>query len=155
MGNDRGEFLNKRKEIIDYLEDYFKKNAGRYKIEIAFLYGSWAGGFPRLDSDIDIAIVFSKDLSEDDIFEYMTNVSLLLSGKFRLEVNIIPIYSDFREPMLYYNAIVLGITVFFRDFSEYVNLKQEAIFQMEDFSIFGRDWQINVARNNLEVLKRA
>ncbi len=147
--------MNKRKEIIDYLEDFFNKNAEYYKIEIAFLYGSWASGFPRWDSDIDIALVFSRDLSKDEIFDYMTDISLLLSGKFCLEVNIIPIYSDFREPMLYYNAIVLGITVFFIDFSKYTNLKMESIFQMEDFSIFGSDWQRSVARNNLEVLKHA
>ncbi|MBZ0159727.1 MAG: hypothetical protein K8G79_06295 [bacterium] len=54
--------------------------------------------------------------------------------------------------MLYYNAIASGVPLFFRDFSRYVDLKNEAVYQMEDFNIFGRDWQLAVARRNLETL---
>jgi len=69
---------------------------------MAFLYGSWARGLPRLDSDVDIALVFSKALSVDDIFKHITDISLLLSRDIHSEVNIIPVYSDFKKPMLYY-----------------------------------------------------
>ncbi len=119
---------------------------------MAFLYGSWAGGFQKKDSDIDIAAVFFKGLNDDEIFEYLTNISLLLSRKLHLEVNLIHIYSDFRYPMLYYNAIVLGIPVFFKDFSEYIDLKNEAVFQMEDFNLFCRGWQMSIAKRNMEAL---
>ena len=123
---------------------------------MAFLYGSWARGSPRQDSDIDVAILFSKEIStEEGIFEYITDISLLLSSDLRSEVNIIPISLDFGKPMLYYNAIVSGIPLFFREFSGYVDLRNEAIFQMEDFNIFGRYWQLTVARSNLERLTHA
>jgi hypothetical protein len=35
---------------------------------------------------------------------------------------------------------------------KYIALKNEAIFQMEDFNLFGPDWQLTIARKNLEVL---
>lgn len=141
-----------REDIIEYLRDFFKKNARHYKIEMVFLYGSWAGGFQKKDSDIDIAAVFFKGLNDDEIFEYLTIISLLLSRKLHCEVNLLHIHSDFRYPMLYYNAIVLGIHVFFKDFSEYIDLKNEAIFQMEDFNLFCRGWQMSIAKRNMEAL---
>jgi len=148
--------LDARREIIDHLKGFFRKNSERYGIEMAFLYGSWARGSPRQDSDIDVAILFSKEIStEEEIFERITDISLLLSSDLRSEVNIIPISLDFGKPMLYYNAIVSGIPMFLKDFNRYVDLKNEAIFQMEDFNIFGRDWQLAVAKSNLEALKRA
>ncbi len=148
--------MDARREIIDHLKGFFRKKSERYAIEMAFLYGSWARGSPRQDSDIDVAILFSKEIStEEGIFEHITDISLLLSSDLRSEVNIIPISLDFEKPMLYYNAIVSGIPLFFRDFSRYVDLKNEAIFQMEDFNIFGRYWQLAVAKRNLEEIKHA
>ena len=145
-----------REAIMDHLGDFFRKNAGRYGIEMVFLYGSWAGGLPRRDSDIDIAVVFSEDLLTDEqIFEHITEISLDLSWTLHSEVNVLAIYSDFRKPMLYYNAIVFGIPVFLKDFHQYVDLKNEAVYQMEDFSIFARDWQLRVAKHNLEELQHA
>jgi hypothetical protein len=70
-------------------------------------------------------------------------------------VNVIPIFSDFRKPMLYYNAIVRGIPVFIKDYSRYVQWVNEALHQMEDFGIFGRQWQIALTRNNLEEIRHA
>ena len=141
-----------RKDIIEYLSGFFKKYAQQYKIEMAFLYGSRAGGLPKRDSDIDIAAVFLDNFTDDEIFNCLTDISLLLSRKLHCEVNLLYIHSDFRYPMLYYNAIVLGIPVFFKDFSEYVDLKNEAIFQMEDFNMFCRGWQMSIAKQNMEVL---
>lgn len=148
--------MDARREIIDHLKGFFRKNSERYGIEMAFLYGSWARGSPRQDSDIDVAILFSKEIStEEEIFERITDISLLLSSDLRSEVNVALISRDFGKPMLYYNAIVSGVPLFFREFSGYVDLRNEAIFQMEDFNIFGRYWQLTVAKRNLEELKHA
>ena len=145
-----------RKKIIAYLKDFFKKKAQCYEVEMAFLYGSWARGTPRQDSDLDIAVLFSaEDLSEHKSFQYITDISLALSQELGLEVNIILIHWDFRLPMLYYNAIVLGDPVFIKYDTGFINLKNMAIAQMEDFSIFGRDWQLQLARKNLEELEHA
>lgn len=145
-----------RQDIISHLENFFRNNAGRYGIDMAFLYGSWAKGSPRRDSDIDIALVFSQQHSrEEEMFEHITDISLRLSGKLCSEVNVIAIDLTFAKPMLCYNAIVSGIPVFFRDFNQYVDLKNEAVSQMEDFGQFGRDWQLSIIKRNLEALQRA
>ena len=46
-------------EIKNILEVYFKDIADVYGIETDFLYGSWARGYPKKSSDVDIAVVFS------------------------------------------------------------------------------------------------
>jgi len=148
--------MNKREAIIEDVRNYFKEKAESFSINMAFLYGSWARGFPGQDSDIDIAVVFAKEQSSDDeLFEILTAISLDISKKIGLETDVIPVYKDFRKPMLYYNAIVLGIPVFVSDFKKFIDLKNEAIYQMEDFSIFGLNWQLEMARKNMEELTRA
>lgn len=123
---------------------------------MVFLYGSWARGIPRWDSDIDIAVIFWKENdSEQEGFLHITDISYNLSEELKREVNIIRIHFDFRNPMLYYNAIVLGIPIFVKDKNRYARIIMEAIYQMEDFSIFGLDWQYETARKNLEVLGNA
>ena len=145
-----------REEINRQLKTFFEENAGRYGLEMAFLYGSWAKGIPRPDSDIDLAVLFSPEPStDDDSYGRLNDISLFLSTELKKEVNIIQIHEDFRKPMLYYNAIVLGSPVFIKYFDRYVRLKNEALYQMEDFGIFGINWQFMVAAKNLEALKNA
>ena len=148
--------MKTKARILDFLTNYFEENANRFRLEMAFLYGSWAGGIPRSDSDIDIALLFSEELAADDeLFDRVTGISVDLSKVFSAEVNVITIYPDFRHPMLYYNAVVNSIPVYVRKFDQYISLKLEAIHQMEDFSIFGREWQLNTSRKNMEALKHA
>ena len=143
-------------EILTLLKTFFEESASAYKIEMAFLYGSWARGFPKSFSDVDVAIVFLEEPgTEDEAFTIITDISLVLGKKLKLDVNVIPIYSDFRKPMLYYNAIVLGIPVFIRNQDRYIFLKNQAIFQMEDFTLFGTKWQLEIAKKNLEDIKHA
>ncbi|MBM4064321.1 MAG: nucleotidyltransferase domain-containing protein [Planctomycetes bacterium] len=143
-------------EIIHILKTYFNEASPVYKIEMVFLYGSWARGFPKKTSDVDVAVVFSEEqCTEDKVFEHITDISFSLTKRIGLEVNVIPIYSDFRKPMLYYNAIVLGIPVFIKDQNKYPILRNEAIYQMEDFTLFGTKWQLEIAKKNLEDIKHA
>lgn len=151
----RAKLMDKREKIINHLKDFLKNHAHHYKIEMAFLYGSWARGYPRPDSDIDIALVFSEALSSDEVFERINDISLSLSSRLDIEVNIIEIHKDFRKPMLYYNAIVSGIPVYIEDSTKYIRLQNEAIYQMEDYCIFGIDWQHEVTRKNLEAMRNA
>jgi predicted nucleotidyltransferase len=145
-----------REEIIKKLKFLFENNSDRFGMEMVFLYGSWAKGIPRPDSDIDLAVVSSSDLSADDeSYARLTDMSLFLSTETKKEVNIIQIHDDFRKPMLYYNAIVFGVPVFLKKFDRYVRLKNEALYQMEDFGIFGVNWQFMAAAKNLEGLKNA
>jgi predicted nucleotidyltransferase len=146
--------MNTKEEIVNCLKNFFNKKALQYGLEMVFLYGSWARGFPKENSDVDIAIVFTKENgSDDELFRYLNDISLSLSKELGREVNSIAIQSDFNKPMLYYNAIVLGIPVFIKDSDKYLRLRNEAVFQMEDFNLFGIDWQVRITRKNLEELK--
>jgi predicted nucleotidyltransferase len=148
--------INNREEIIKRLKDYFDRNAGRYKLEMVFLYGSWAKGFPRYDSDVDIALIFSDEtISDDESLRKITDISLSLSEELGREVNAIRIYKDFRKPMLYYNAIILGLPVYIREQDKYIHIKNDALYHMEDYCIFGLDWQYEVATKNLEAIRHA
>lgn len=148
--------MNSKEEIIKCLTDYFEKNAGRYKLEMVFLYGSWARGLPRYDSDVDIAVIFlDEPSSEDESFEKITDLSLTLSEELGREVNVIQVYKDFRKPMLYYNSIILGLPVYIQEEDKYIRIKNDALYYMEDFSIFGLDWQYEVAAKNLGVMRHA
>ena len=53
--------MHTKPEILALLKAFFEESASVYNIEIAFLYGSWARGFPKSSSDVDIAIVFSEE----------------------------------------------------------------------------------------------
>jgi len=143
-----------RDEIIDILTKIFSECHKKYGIEMVFLYGSWAVGIPKEESDVDIAVVFEKEFAtEEELFQSLNHLTLSLTKELGLEVNAIPILPDFPKPMLYYNAIVSGIPIFIRDFARYAGIKNEAIHQMEDFSIFGTKWQLQCARRNLKGLK--
>ena len=144
----------KKDELIDDLKSFFKKSAETFDIRTVFLFGSWSGGLPNIESDIDIAVVFNQNISDDKAFENITDISLILERRIGLEVNVLHIHLDFRKPMLYYNAMVLGTLIFFADFTEYVDLRNEAIYQMEDFSIFGIAWQQQSAQVNLNKVMR-
>ncbi len=144
---------NKRESLVNLLRDFFQKNAPLWPLEMVFLYGSRAEGLPRPDSDVDIGILFRDEVKSDaELFDLTTIISLSLSRAIRMDVNVIPVYPDLRKPMLYFNVIVRGIPVFVRDYARYADLRNEAIYQMEDFEIFGKEWNLTVSRKNLERL---
>jgi len=148
--------MKTKAHVIDILTDYFRGTAEHFRLAMVFLYGSWAKGNPTPDSDIDIGVVLPEEtLSEKGAFDRITSISSDLSRLFSSEVNVISIHRDFRHPMLYYNAIVNGIPIYVEKTEEFIPLKMAAIHQMEDFSIFGRKWQLQVTRRNMEALKHA
>jgi len=66
--------------LMEALRDYFQREGTKLGVDVAFLYGSWTSGFPRLESDIDIAILFENErASEDLIFEWLNEISLHLT----------------------------------------------------------------------------
>jgi len=54
--------MDERGKIIEHLKKFFAERASFYGVEMSFLFGSWATGIPRQDSDIDIAVVFRDEL---------------------------------------------------------------------------------------------
>lgn len=147
--------MSRKNSLTNSLKDYFQKEAERFQVDCAFLYGSRGRGLPRFDSDVDVAVLFADEPKEKELFERLTALSFALSESIGLEVEMIPLYRDFRRPLLDYNAIVMGIPVYIKDFSDYINLINEAIFQLEDFELFGLEWQKSLARKKLEAIRHA
>jgi len=144
---------SQRSHLTKVLEAFFAQRADIFRVQMAFLYGSRAEGFPREDSDIDIGVLFEDEIaSEDEMFDLLTKISLFLSQKMKIEANVVPVHPDFRKPMLYYNVIVKGIPLYIRDYGRYLGLKNEAMYQMEDFEVFGKGWQLLIAKRNLAEL---
>lgn len=142
-------------KIISVLESYFQSKAETYDLDVAFLYGSWAGGYPKEESDIDVAVLFSHKMDEDKAFDLVSNLSLELTDLLRHETDVLYIDSELSKPMLHYNAIVHGIPIFIRDFTRYADTKMKAISRMEDFGIFGLKWQSEIVEKRLEALNHA
>jgi predicted nucleotidyltransferase len=144
-----------KEELVCKLKDFFEQKAHLFGVDIAFLYGSWARGLPREDSDVDLALSFLPEpSSEEESFNRIMDLCLEIL-KIGIEANIIQLDRDFKKPMLYYNAIVFGLPLYIKDFGRYIQLKNQAIYQMEDFNIFGMLWQRLVAKRNLEELQYA
>jgi predicted nucleotidyltransferase len=142
--------------LVSALKKFFKQEAKRVELEAAFLFGSRAQGITRKDSDVDVAVLFAnmEGLSDGDVFQRLTVLTLKLTKTLNIETNVMPLYPDFRKPMLYYNAIVSGIPLFIKRPDYHAWLRLEAIRQMEDFQIFGIGWQLQAARKNLYGRKR-
>lgn len=142
--------------LISALRKFFRREAEGVGLEAAFLFGSRAHGIARKDSDVDVAVLFTnvEGLSDDEVFQRLTALTLKLTKTLSLETNVVPIYPDFRKPMLYYNAIVIGVPLFVKRPEYHAWLRLEAIRQMEDFQLFGVGWQLQVARKNLYGRKR-
>ncbi|MCK4590382.1 MAG: hypothetical protein KAT86_01410, partial [Candidatus Latescibacteria bacterium] len=47
-----------RGSLIQVLKDFFRRESDQCGIEMAFLYGSWARGYPMKGSDVDLAVCF-------------------------------------------------------------------------------------------------
>lgn len=137
------------------LKSYFGRRSRTYHIDTAFLYGSWAAGYPKIGSDVDIAVIFNKKMDSDKLFDIITTLSLEITNLLKIETNVLYIDREFYRPMLYYNAIVQGIPVFIKSFTRYVDARFYAIYQMEDFSIFGTKRQSEIVERRLEKLNNA
>ena len=142
-------------DLTNIIGSFFHGEAERFRVPAAFLYGSWAWGVPRRDSDVDVAVVFEDEPDEDTAYQRLMDMSLRLSDLTGREVNMISIDRDFQKPMLYYNALVQGVPVYRKRDDDIIRLRKRAIDEMEDFSLFGLQWQAEVARRNLEALKNA
>lgn len=140
-------------KIIEKLKDYFTLIAKELGVEAAFLFGSFAHGFEKEESDVDIAVVFNEDVEKDreNAFEVITELSYRIGALIDKEAQVILIDRNFSKPMLFYNAIVHGMPLFISDRDKHISLVLRAIDEMEYFSLFGTKWQIELAAKRLGV----
>jgi predicted nucleotidyltransferase len=141
------------KKLIEKLNEYFKNKAHIYGIEAAFMFGSTAEGAGRSDSDIDIAVYFGKEVSFDEYFKVITDISMDIERIVKREIDVVWIDKDFSKPMLYFNAIVKGIPIFYKNKDVYISLFLRALYEKEDFCRLGVLWQKEIAKRRLKRIK--
>lgn len=83
------------RQIMEIVQKYVEKVCENYKIEAIILFGSYAKGIEREDSDIDIAII--TDDFNNDIFDEQLNLKKLRwEIDLRIEPHLIRI-EDYKE----------------------------------------------------------
>ena len=85
-----------KEEIINFLIENESLLKEKYDINNLYLYGSFVKGSQRIDSDIDIAIVFNQGLSFNDKNLIITKLKQFILTNFKR-------YGDFME----YNSSLL------------------------------------------------
>ncbi len=70
-------------EILKSFKNDIKQN---YKVEVVGIFGSFARGEQKSDSDVDILVEFYKDAT---LFDYM-RLSMFLQEKLGIDVDIVP-----------------------------------------------------------------
>ncbi len=132
--------------LVFKLSAFFLEKAQQFNLETVFLYGSYAGGCPKAESDIDLGILFDSAIKDHfKIHSLLTDITYQLTLQLKREVNIVNINPDFDHPMLYYNIIVSGIPLYVKDNDRFLSLKLESLYQMDDFQLFGAKWRKEVA----------
>lgn len=99
------------KLVMEIVQKYVDKILENYNVEAIILFGSYAKGTEREDSDIDIAIV--TDDIENDIFDEEVKLMILRRGiDYRIEPHIIRIqdYKEKNDPFIQ-EVIDTGIRV--------------------------------------------
>lgn len=77
----------KKEEILEYLNNFLIKQGNNLGIEKLGLFGSYARGEETENSDIDVAVKFSKDT--EDIFENKNTLRDLLEEKFQCKIDVL------------------------------------------------------------------
>ncbi|MHB1337099.1 MAG: type VII toxin-antitoxin system MntA family adenylyltransferase antitoxin [Candidatus Humimicrobiaceae bacterium] len=115
------------KEIIRYFAD--KKN-----ISTIYLFGSFAKNFNRKDSDIDIAVLFKKNLDKLERFNLVLEFVLELENILGEKIDIIDIENA--DPFFIHQVMLGKIIVIDKDTERRVSFevdKRRTFFDMQPF----------------------
>ena len=83
------------KEIMKIVQKYVERVKKKYEVHAVYLFGSYAKGTQREDSDIDIAVI-TDDIKTDKFDEEVNLMQLRNDIDYRIEPHIITI-SDYEN----------------------------------------------------------
>ncbi|MGE5553391.1 MAG: type VII toxin-antitoxin system HepT family RNase toxin [Betaproteobacteria bacterium] len=99
--------------IREKLARYFGASAGRYGIEVAYLFGSVAKGKVSPHSDVDVAVLFSAGLTTEERFDLQLALGTELSDQLGREVDVVDLAAS--PLILQHQVLAYGECVFERD----------------------------------------
>jgi len=110
------------------LNKIFKEN----QVALAYLFGSAARGRMTPLSDIDIAVLFSDEVEEDDYFNKILRLAHELGNVFEIDrVDVINL-GTVTSPLLKHNAVFGGKLIFGKDRKKQFQLESGIMKEYED-----------------------
>lgn len=117
-------------KIVKILKEYFEKEDN---VIFAYLFGSYAKGKERENSDVDIAVYVNEEIANDSKkvldfqIKHMSNISDIL----KKEVDLVIL--NHASPLLRHEVISEGILLVEKDHNKLVNFKKMSFYYYQDW----------------------
>ena len=121
-------------ELVERLSKLFGGFVDRYMVRYALLFGSWAYGYVRGYSDVDVAVKFVGGLPYEEYLMYAGGLSDELSMELGRDVDVVPI--NIADTILRYEVFSRHIPIYVVDEDEYVDDMVNSIDEYLDFKGF-------------------
>ncbi len=81
--------MDNKKDVLEIVKNYAVLAQQKFNIKKMYFFGSQVNGFPREDSDIDIAVVM-----KNDDFDFLKTGKLLFKLRRQIDLRIEPLIVD-------------------------------------------------------------
>ncbi|HBO16479.1 MAG: putative nucleotidyltransferase [Candidatus Moranbacteria bacterium GW2011_GWE2_35_2-] len=113
----------------------FSKIFAKHKVVFAYLFGSQATGKAIKNSDIDIAIMLSKDIDAKKRFDIRCKIISELSKIFKKETEVV-ILNDTKSILFKFVIIKEGKLIYAKDHGEKLEFELKTMNDYYDFAPF-------------------
>lgn len=96
-------------EIVSLIKEDEDKLKNKYRILKIYLYGSFAKGLARIDSDIDLMVMFSEEVSYEEKLKIIEEVSIYYENKMHRYIDISEISTYLTDDYLKEHTRVIKI----------------------------------------------
>jgi len=115
-----------KKTLIKVLKEYF---SGKEDVVMAFLFGSSSKGTTHLESDVDVAVYFTKELNDDDESAIWSDIEKIIGTN----VDFIVLNRAF--PLIADSALK-GIPIVIKNRDIYLNFLLKTVSEAIDYRTF-------------------
>ncbi len=118
-------------EVIEKLKPLLEIDE---KVSFGYLFGSYAKGEQKKDSDVDIAILFNKVPEGAELLSMIDN----LSDAVKKDVHLVILNKA--HPFTKHQVFKNGIPILIKDFKQYVKFREASMDEFEEYKfISGMD----------------
>ncbi|ADQ06805.1 DNA polymerase beta domain protein region [Caldicellulosiruptor hydrothermalis 108] len=117
-------------KIVKILKEYFEKENA---VIFAYLFGSYAKGKERKNSDVDIAVYINEEIAKDakKVLEYQIKHMSDISDLLKKEVDLVIL--NHASPLLRHEVISEGTLLIEKDHDKLVNFKKQSFYYYQDW----------------------